>query len=118
MGIKTACMPAHHICAVPQMARRESQIPRDWVRQLLVSLYVGTERTQTQILWKSRQCSELLSHLSSPSLFYLYLCVYVYISIFYVSVGILGDQLEVIHQTWVLGTKLQPSARVVSTLPS
>lgn len=54
MGVEPACMSEHHMCVVPKEARRESQMPRDWgYRQLLVILHVGTEQTQTQVLWNS-----------------------------------------------------------------
>lgn len=56
------CLSARCTCLVPQEARREPQISRDWVS--VVNCCVGS-RTQTRVPCKSGQCSLLTAE---PSL--------------------------------------------------
>lgn len=64
VGILSACMSVHHMCAMTREARRECQIPWDWSRPVGVG-------NQTQTTRKSSLCSNPWSHLSgfvSPAL--------------------------------------------------
>jgi hypothetical protein len=64
MSIFTVCMDMHHMCTVPKEAKRGGQVLKLEL-QIVINYHVGTG-TQTEILWKSSQCSQLTRHLSKP----------------------------------------------------
>lgn len=56
MGVLLACMSVHHVCAVPEEARRGCRRPRNWSRrQLLAVIWVlafkprSSERSQNAL---------------------------------------------------------------------
>lgn len=67
MGVLPPFVSTHLVCAVPEEARREHQFLWNWdYRQLwAISWHVGIGNW-IHVLWKSRQCSQLQSHLLSP----------------------------------------------------